>query len=479
MTPNIPVIAWNPDGDLTRPGVLADVQNMVPTRRGYASEYSLAASVQYVTSLSSECFGAAHLYFDNGMNVPVFGTASDLFWAFAGAGGTTNVSRASPAYSAATKTYPWHFAAFRSVALAVNYGNTLQATANITTTDFANVSGAPTAGTIAVQRNFVLLGAINDGTQKDDGWACSALEDYTSWTPDIATQAARGRLTATPGPIVRMVAFKDYVVAFKPTSFYRGQYVGAASNTWAWPVVDTNVGLVSPYAVCEADGGVLYWLSFTGFYRWAGGAVERIASAPWEWLMATVFGTGFLSLNTQAVWDSANRVVRWVIDTAQSERLCLTYSPDTDKWGRSSLAVNWIFTAANEVVPGVDSTAPYSRRSAPLIVSGNPATPWQLQTLSGDSSASSFTTGDIGDDDEAFVLTRARVRYHAAPTTSTATHYTRDNLGDSLTARGSADRVDGKYDLSHSARWHRVKFHQTGRYEATGFRIESPRSGKR
>lgn len=478
MTPNIPIIAWDPDGDPTRPGVLTAVQNMVPTRRGYASEYSLAASTQFIASLAGECFGAAHLYFDNGTVQPFFATATDLYWVYLGAGGAVNVSRASPAYGAATKSFPWHFASFRNVALAVNYAEPLQATTNYVTTDFADVSGAPKAGTIAVNRNFVVLGAINDGVQKDDGWACSALEDYTDWTPDIATQAATGRLTATPGRIIRMVAFKDYIIAFKETSMYRGQYVGAASNTWAWPVIDTNIGIVSPYAVCEAEG-VLYWASYSGFYRYAGGAVDRIRSAPWEWLMANVGGTGFLSLNTQAVWDGANRVVRWVIDTADQSRYCLTYHPDTDRWGRSLLFSNWVLSAANEEVPGVDSADANSRRSAPLFVSSDPATPWQLQTLSGTDGTSQFETGDIGDDDDAFVMTGVRARFLKAPSTSMVTHYYRQNLGDALTTGVSVSRFDGRYDISHSARWHRLRFVQAGRYEIAGFRVDMPRAGKR
>lgn len=85
----------------------------------------------------------------------------------------------------------------------------------------------------------------------------------------------------------------------------------------------------------------------------------------------------------------------------------------------------------------------------------------------------------MGDDDQVFDLSRSRVRYFIEPEASTATHSTRMNLGESLTVVATSDRVDGKYDLSNAARWHRVKFTQTGHYEVNGFSVDMPKAGKR
>ena len=114
-----------------------------------------------------------------------------------------------------------------------------------------------------------------------DGWWCSALEDYTDWTPDVATQCTQGRLLQTPGGIIRLIAFGNYIIAFKNNSMLRGTYIGAPL-VWRWDVISTSVGLVGHDAVCDAEG-VLYWLAEDGFSRFAGGAPQKIASAPWRW----------------------------------------------------------------------------------------------------------------------------------------------------------------------------------------------------
>jgi hypothetical protein len=478
VTPNIPLIAWAPDADPTTPGVLVDVENMLPTPKGYAPEFELGVPSNWAATLPQECYGAAGLVLASGTYAVFIGAGIELYYTDGGA--LVNRSRTSGgAYSLVGANLPWNFAAFQNAVIAVNTNNATQATANHVTTAFSDLSGAPRAQTIAVQRNFVIVGNINDGAVKPDGWACSAIEDYTDWTPDIATQAAGGRLTATPGPIVRIIAFQDYVMAFKQRGVYRGQYVGAADNTWAWPVISTRVGLINENAVCEADGA-LYWVGLDGFYRFAGGGIEFMQAAPWRWLRAQLLNNDSIVVNlVQAVWDSVHRVVRFFFMVARSGfpgPYCLTYHIDSGRWGRADLRVQWAFTLpfCNVAVP--DSAAKIGVLSVPGYINNGTL---EIMAHTEAPAASSFTTGDIGEDDQAFALTRARARFLRAPTTSTMTHFHRMNLGDALTTGETVNRTDGKYDVSHAARWHRLKFSQTGRYEVSGFSVETPRAGKR
>lgn len=479
MTPNIPLIAWEPDGDPTRPGTIVDVENMVPTRRGYAPESGFAASSTYALSITTEPHSAQTVGI-----TPYVAYGSTISGFVSGA--WTDLSRSGTAYSAPSISNPWRFAQFTdatntTVTLAAQFQNGLQAREYGTADLFADVPSAPWADTIAVQRGFVLLGAYTYGGAgyADNGWICSALEDHTDWTNDIATQSASGRLTATPGAIVRLLAFRDYVIAFKRYSMYRGQYVGAADNTWAWPVISHSVGLASHDAVVEVDG-VLYWMAMDGFYRWAGGTVERIQSAPWEWLVEqATFGTGF-DTGAQCVYDPAQRTIRWVLNLATAGvRIALIYHPESNRWGRAdATGVIRTFTlpgASTRRQPQGDSLF-YEVCPAYMVQSG---ANYVLSTMTAAPTDSSFTTGDIGDDDDVFVLTRARTRFLTAPTASYVTHYYRQSLGETLTTGATVIRADGKYDVSHSARWHRLKFAQSGACEVTGFRIESPRAGKR
>ena len=476
MTPNIPIVAWAPDADPTIPGVLANIENLLPTARGYAPEFSLQNAGDFSATFSEEIHGAQTLRFGDGNAALFAGSNSNLYVVLSGSG--AQVRSRSGGYTFPSQSFPWRFASFSTttqpaVALAVQYGTVLQATTSYATSNFADVPSAPSADTIAVNRNFVVLGHLST---RRDGWICSAIESYTNWTPDIATQCAQGLLTATPGAIVRLIAFRDYIIAFKGASMYRGTYVGAAQNTWAWPVISTRVGLVSHDAVCEV-AGVLYWLAFDGFYRWAGGAIERIASAPFEWLFNQTSGDNLLSFSVQCIYDPARQVVRWsFIDYASPDRMCLSYHIATNRWGLSYLPMQLMFTLPYAGVPTVVGNNVALVSDAPGYISRiNNA----IQVQTGPPAASSFTTGDIGDDDQVFDLSRMRVRYLTAPTTSTATHFTRKNLGDGLSVVATRDRDDGKYDLTDAARWHRVKFQQTGKYEVSGFRAETPKAGKR
>lgn len=475
MTPNIPIIAWSPDLDPTQPGVLVDVHNMLPTRRGYAPEFPLDSPYS-LTTLPSECCGAGMITLDNGLSFTLVATATKIY--DGGGGGLSDKSRTSGGvYAGVSRDFPWQFAAFQNVTLAVNSQEATQASTAISTTPFSNLAGAPRGSTIAVQRNFVLIADLTQPAIQADGWACSALEDYTDWTPDIATQAATGRLTATPGPILRLIAFRDNVIAFKERGVYRGTYVGAADNTWAWPVVSREIGLLNRDAVCEAEG-VLYWMGQDGFYRWAGGTIERIQSAPWGWFTSQRV-TSATGVRCQAVFDPVRRVVRFVLFQTlnASTQTVLSYHVDTDRWGRSRLPVEWAFQYGSSLSSSMESqqslwfknTVGYVRTDDRALVTH----------LGSADVTSTFTTGDIGDDDQAFALTGVRARFLTAPSSSYVEHYYRSNLGDPLTDGEVAQRVDGKYDLSQSARWHRLRFTQTGRYEVTGISVNMPRAGRR
>lgn len=479
MTPNISLVAWAPDVDPTTPGVLVDVSNLVPTQRGYVSDSTLLASSKYMLTLSTEPSSAQTLGY-----IPFVAYGTTLSGYVGGA--WRNLSRTGTAYTSASLIDPWTFAAFTDgtgseFTLAIQEKNVLQAKTANSTAAFADVAGAPKAATMATLRGFVILGTYDaGGTLYPDGWICSALEDHTDWTPDIATQCAAGRLTATPGPIMRLVPFKDYVIAFKRNSIYRGTYVGAADNTWSWPVLSRSVGLVSRHAVCEADG-VLYWMSDDGFYRWAGGNVERIQSAPWKTLTdRTPFELG-LNILQQAVYDPSQQVIRWVFDATapNAPQIVLTYHPNTDRWGKSiSPKILLAFTLPDIGVKRQpeDKTFVYTEAPAYFVLSGGS---YVLSIATGSPSTSTFTTGDIGDDDQSFALTGTRVRFLTAPTSSYAEHTYRMNLGDPLQSGEVSQRVDGKYDLSQSARWHRLKFTQTGQYEVTGMSVNMPKAGKR
>ena len=103
-----------------------------------------------------------------------------------------------------------------------------------------------------------------------------------------------------------------------------------------------------------------------------------------------------------------------------------------------------------------------------------------IKTLSGEPGTSSFTTGDMGDEDSYTVMTKFQVRYKRSPSTATAYGYTKDDIGTAVPAAGqSAARDDGAFDMRQSARWHRVKVETTGACEWVAVRPKLTAAGSR
>jgi hypothetical protein len=478
-------VAWAPDLDPTTPGILTDISNMLPTARGYAPDFSVAAGVTYTQTLPTQCRGAA-LVQQSGNFLPILllGTATTISAAISGT--LLPLTRTTP-YVTVTDTQDdgWRFGAFGVDALAVSYANQLQTTPLPEAgTRFANVSGAPAAGTMCVQSGFVMLANINDGAfpYADGYWTC-ALQNVTSWAPDVATFASRDRLMQTPGGVVRLVAFQDDIIAFKATSILRGTFTGDPSVPWAWRVVSAQIGIVSHDAVCEAEG-ILYFLSADGFYAFSGAQLQRIESAPWEWFKSRASFGG--KIRAMAQWDSIRRVVRWYYEDFYQTAVAgvyqggVAYAPVFDRWGRfasNATAIAYV----SDSVPTLTSEA-RPRQNVPLVMD---ATTFGCRVYRGPVQQSQFTSNFIGNDQQVTVLTGARVRLTGTAVAAICIPRSRATLDDGLSpwviGTAAARTADGRYDFHVSARWHSLEFRQDagGMYEVLGYQVEMPRAGQR
>jgi len=483
MTPNTALQAWLPDMPPTTPGAITEIENLLPTSRGYAPDGAAAIGALYNdTAFPDRCWAASLV---KGASLTPVMLVTTLNKIYKVVGNTpTDISRSGTAYTAFSVYGNWQFAALGDDIIAASKKNTLQITSNVYTTAFADVTSGPKARTIASQSDFIMLGDTADesGWPYADGWWCSALGDATDWTPDVATQCARGRLTQTPGGIIRVIAYQNDLIFFKETSVIRASYVGAP-QIWAFTVLSTNVGLCGISAVTEMNG-VLYWCGRDGFYRFDGASIQKIGSAPWRWLTERSYNLLYANYTT-AVTDPYRNVVRFFYvekavylpgghDVALSGGVA--YHPETDRWGRFSSTAACAATNHYEFFSGLDYVSLVLSYDVPIIVDLTDA---KIKTFRGTPLYSSFTTGDVGDDEQASVLRGVRTRFYMAPTTSSATHYHRMTLDATPTTGDTAVRTDGKYDFTQSARWHRIKFGQTGPYEFGGFSVDASQGGKR
>ena len=109
------------------------------------------------------------------------------------------------------------------------------------------------------------------------------------------------------------------------------------------------------------------------------------------------------------------------------------------------------------------------------------STAHRLQLLSGNPVNSSFTTGDVGDDERVSLLHQIRLRYAQGykPDTAAVRLYYKMDSGDDVTIGITGEALDGKFDVLQTARWHRAKFNFTGAVRVTGIDAKTRPAGFR
>jgi hypothetical protein len=185
-------------------------------------------------------------------------------------------------YSASTTA--WNAAAWGNQIIACN---NIDATQSSTGGAFSSLGGGcPIASKIAANLNFVMLADVNDGAgfDYDDAvWWC-ALQDPTSWTPSLATQAGRIRLLDAPGPIKAIVAYRDMFVAFKDDAMFVGVYTGPF--IFEWRMVSAKVGCVGSKAIGEIDGKLVF-VHQSGVWEFDGQGLRNVGLPCFQSILMT------------------------------------------------------------------------------------------------------------------------------------------------------------------------------------------------
>ena len=116
--------------------------------------------------------------------------------------------------------------------------------------------------------------------------------------------------------------------------------------------------------------------------------------------------------------------------------------------------------------PAIDYDSPFWVESQELMAGFDAAN--RLVSFAGIPGASSFTTGDYGDESMYTLCDRLTLRLKKSPATSTATGFTKDDGGVELEQASTAIRDDAAFDLRQRGRWHRFTVDSTGDYALIG-----------
>jgi hypothetical protein len=482
-------VGYAPDADHTQSGVIVDCNNLIPSLRGMKSAPSPVAST--LPALAAACRGAASLRRLDGATRVFAGTGTKLYEA--GSGSWTDRTRVVGGDYALATTDRWRFAQYGNVSLAVAKTDILQFSSSGA---FANVGASvPKAAIVETVGLFVFLFNTNESSFGDqpDRWWCSAIGDYTDWTPSIVTQSATARLVSSSGKIVGARKFGDHIVAYKDNAMYVGVYVGPPV-IWDFREIPGRIGSISHEAIAVVgtpDNPRHIFMGLDNFYSFDGSRPIPIGN---NRVKEQVFGNINRSKieSSIALHDATNSLVYFwypVVDSVNPSH-CVVYNYRTDKWGRSDRQIEHAFEYTQPSLTYEDVGSMFSTYGdiqdltygSSYWIEGyaTPAifnTSHVLQTLNGNSGPSSLTTGDIGGDEVSVFLKRVTPRYLIAPTSASMTNYYRMAIGDSLATDQTVNESRGRFDVMREAGWHRLQLDFNGNVELPGLMIEAEAGG--
>lgn len=481
-----PIIGFAPDADPTTAGVLTDCANFIPFESGFKGAPSPVAVA--VAALAAPCRGAVVATRLAGTR-RVFAGSQTRIYELAGSAWTDR-SKAG-GYTGSTESR-WSFCQFGDTTIASNLVDPMQQS---TAAAFSDVPTAPKAKiVVSASNNFVLAFNTNDatyGVSPDRWWNC-AQNDQTNWTPAQGGPTT-GRLVAVEGPIQAGLPLGDYVIAYKARGVFLGSFVGGDAQ-WQWTLISgADAGAVGQDAVCDI-GGAHFFVSEGDFWLFDGTRPVSIAEGVVRrWFIDN--SNPVYRFMTQCTYDKQNGLVR--INFASKTSIgvldrTLVYHVKRQRWGIANQVVQ---SSLNYIAPGVTidglnaiastiDALPNVPVDSQFWVGGGQLPAYfnssnQLVSLNGISTASSFTTGDIGDDDAVTMIDRFRTRFSMSPTTASAIGYTKMNEGDDVVQASTSSILDGKFDLRQSGRFHRVRVDMTGDVQATAFDVKAIAVGER
>lgn len=483
-TPMTPLTGFAPDADVTTPGLVTDCSNLIPYLNGMEGAPS-AVTPASTPALAAACQGAAVVTKLDDTRRIIAGTQTKLYELSGGA--WSDQSRVA-AYTGGTDSR-WSICQFGDATLAANRADVIQRSSGTT---FSDIVGAPKAEIIFSVGAFVMALNVNDGQEKPDGWACCAAFDDTSWTPSIATQATSGRLVSTAGRLTAGARLGEYAVAYKQRSIYLGRYVGSPA-VWDWlQVPGGEAGCIGKEALCDI-GSAHFFVGDDNIWLFDGTRPVSVADGSVrEWFFSK--SDPSYRYKTICTYDRQTSRV-WIFycsSGSSSIDSALVYHVLTKKWGRAALSIQAAlnFTSASATIDGLTGYSatmdglPSASFDSQFWLSGGRAlsivsSSNQLQTLTGTSASSSFTTGSIGDDQAVSVMTRARVRCATQPTSAAGESLAGMEAGSTFSSTSTGSITGGRFDCLQAARWHRVAFNFTGPVRVTHYDIDVTPAGLR
>jgi len=375
------------------------------------------------------------------------GTATKLYRLVAGV--WTDVSRATPAYSAATF---WRFAMYGDRLIATNGIDAVQKFDLATDATFSDLNGTPPIHRFPIViRDFLVAIDVQDGSGFEVKW--SANNNSEKWTADCGA-GAQDFLDG--GPVVGGTGGEIGTI-LQERGVTRMTFVGGDLR-FTFDRIEGAVGCIAPDSIVELKGNTFY-LSNEGFQLFDGVTSKNISDEA-----VSDFFFGLLDsanvLQVRGALDQRNSSVIWSYPTSTTPRL-IGYNYALGRWFEANLSVPILHTrisSAGDVLAGFDSAN-------------------KLAALDGVILSATVSTGDLqlAKDNKTFVL-NARGLVDAAHDITVGKKNALSDI--EATVIGSSN-TNGRAPVRSNGRYHRIQLQPTTTWtELVGVDIEAVPSGR-
>ena len=446
LAKSIPITGLAPDDEPTKPGILTDCVNVVPTTNGVKVANGWSKTTP---ALAASITGMMRSQKTDGSPVFILASTAKLQVYLDYLTPTAHTDTV-----VAPAALPWSMTMFGNAALVSGYFNRIQQASSASGWTFSEVADAPKAKVIVSASNFVLAFGTNESAygEQGDRWWCSAINDHSSWTPSLSTQATTGRIVQDGGGFTAALPLGQNVIAYKDRAMFVGSYVGSPV-VWQWDRVPGYAGAAGPGCVCDI-GGAHFIVGPDGFWLFDGTRPQPIGVD----VIAQSFFGGMSYLGSVkdclCYYNKRTTSVHvWFSRSSGAGRdSCLVYNVTTGTWGHRRHARQ--ITAVGEYGPIVSGGV------TTMCVAANDGSSVGYQWIDDDGTAPTplptMTTGVLGDDStSARVLDLRLICASSAATGATVQGYTGRTSSSVTTAAGTGTEMDGKLPIRQHDRWHK------------------------
>ena len=319
---------WLPDlPALNNPGMVL-VQNALPTATSYTS---VNAPEYRGDALGDRVLHAHWCIAGGGEATAVFAATEDTLYRQSGSGSWDDVSK-SGGYTA-SKTR-WDMAAFGSRLIAVSIDEATQyydVDGSDANTVFADLPNAPSASTVGLIRDFVVLGDVDDLGENYIQW--SGFNNSEAWTSSRTTQSDNQPLASNGGKVQTVVSGSEGYI-FLENSVYRMSYVGPPT-IFRLDEIAPGRGTPSPKSVVRL-GPLIFYYDTAGFYQFDARSNQFRAighNKVDRWFRRNTPESCLFDM--QASVDPVNKIIVWAFCQDDSSTLythLLAYHYELKRW---------------------------------------------------------------------------------------------------------------------------------------------------